>query len=110
MLAYNRVHSKDAAAKGTICQKKNHEGGVQKRVSGQCTLTDFCSRPQTSIISEFGVNVLFSEQGTVSCLWYSFKLFLSLSVQVYNLGTGTGYSVLQMVKAMEKASGREVSI
>ncbi|CAB1330774.1 unnamed protein product [Coregonus sp. 'balchen'] len=28
--------------------------------------------------------------------------------QVYNLGTGTGYSVLQMVKAMEKASGREI--
>lgn len=34
----------------------------------------------------------------------------SLPVQVYNLGTGTGYSVLQMVKAMEKASGRKVSI
>lgn len=30
------------------------------------------------------------------------------SSQVYNLGTGTGYSVLQMVQAMEKASGREV--
>ncbi|XP_056152040.1 UDP-glucose 4-epimerase isoform X3 [Lampris incognitus] len=29
--------------------------------------------------------------------------------KVYNLGTGTGYSVLQMVKAMEKASGREIS-
>ncbi|XP_037602603.1 UDP-glucose 4-epimerase isoform X2 [Sebastes umbrosus] len=28
--------------------------------------------------------------------------------KVYNLGTGTGYSVLQMVKAMEKASGREI--
>ncbi|KAI1231163.1 UDP-glucose 4-epimerase, partial [Lamprotornis superbus] len=27
---------------------------------------------------------------------------------IYNLGTGTGYSVLQMVQAMEKASGREV--
>lgn len=31
-------------------------------------------------------------------------------LQVYNLGTGKGYSVLQMVKAMEKASGKEVSI
>lgn len=30
------------------------------------------------------------------------------SSQIYNLGTGTGYSVLQMVQAMEKASGREV--
>ncbi|KAM9841939.1 UDP-glucose 4-epimerase isoform 2-T2 [Aulostomus maculatus] len=29
--------------------------------------------------------------------------------KVYNLGTGRGYSVLQMVKAMEKASGREIS-
>lgn len=28
--------------------------------------------------------------------------------QIYNLGTGTGYSVLQMVRAMEKASGRKV--
>eukprot|EP01136_Pigoraptor_vietnamica_P003288 Opistho-1_new@32349 len=27
---------------------------------------------------------------------------------VYNLGTGTGYSVLEMVAAMEKASGRKV--
>lgn len=33
----------------------------------------------------------------------------SLCLQVYNLGTGRGYSVLQMVKAMEKASGRKVS-
>uniref|UniRef100_A0AAR2JK94 UDP-glucose 4-epimerase n=1 Tax=Pygocentrus nattereri TaxID=42514 RepID=A0AAR2JK94_PYGNA len=29
--------------------------------------------------------------------------------KVYNLGTGTGYSVLQMVQAMEKASGREIA-
>uniref|UniRef100_A0AAV2JFG9 UDP-glucose 4-epimerase n=1 Tax=Knipowitschia caucasica TaxID=637954 RepID=A0AAV2JFG9_KNICA len=29
--------------------------------------------------------------------------------KVYNLGTGTGYSVLQMVKAMEKASGKEIA-
>lgn len=28
--------------------------------------------------------------------------------QIYNLGTGMGYSVLQMVRAMEKASGRKV--
>lgn len=32
-----------------------------------------------------------------------------LCLQAYNLGTGKGYSVLQMVKAMEKASGRKVS-
>jgi UDP-glucose 4-epimerase len=29
-------------------------------------------------------------------------------VLIYNLGTGTGYSVLDMVKAFEKASGRKV--
>ncbi|XP_072890573.1 UDP-glucose 4-epimerase isoform X2 [Hemitrygon akajei] len=36
------------------------------------------------------------------------KLKEKCNCKVYNLGTGTGYSVLQMVKAMEKASGREV--
>ena len=30
-------------------------------------------------------------------------------LQVYNLGTGHGYSVLDMVKAFEKASGKKVS-
>lgn len=28
---------------------------------------------------------------------------------VYNLGTGIGYSVLEMVKAMEEASGRKIA-
>uniref|UniRef100_A0A8C2Z074 UDP-glucose 4-epimerase n=1 Tax=Cyclopterus lumpus TaxID=8103 RepID=A0A8C2Z074_CYCLU len=37
------------------------------------------------------------------------KLKDNCGCQVYNLGTGTGYSVLQMVKAVEKASGREIS-
>ncbi|XP_060938614.1 UDP-glucose 4-epimerase isoform X1 [Limanda limanda] len=37
------------------------------------------------------------------------KLKEDCGCQVYNLGTGRGYSVLQMVKAMEKASGREIS-
>ncbi|KPP57553.1 UDP-glucose 4-epimerase-like, partial [Scleropages formosus] len=36
------------------------------------------------------------------------KLQGSCGCKVYNLGTGTGYSVLQMVAAMEKASGRKV--
>lgn len=36
------------------------------------------------------------------------KLKENCGCKVYNLGTGTGYSVLQMVKAMEKASGREI--
>lgn len=42
---------------------------------------------------------------------HTFHLFMwaLLYLQTYNLGTGKGYSVLQMVKAMEKASGREVS-
>ena len=36
------------------------------------------------------------------------KLEDKAGVSIYNLGTGNGYSVLQMVKAMEKASGREI--
>lgn len=36
-------------------------------------------------------------------------LFKFVSPQTYNLGTGKGYSVFQMVKAVEKASGRKVS-
>uniref|UniRef100_A0AAY4BMV4 UDP-glucose 4-epimerase n=1 Tax=Denticeps clupeoides TaxID=299321 RepID=A0AAY4BMV4_9TELE len=37
------------------------------------------------------------------------KLKENCGCKVYNLGTGTGYSVLQMVKAMEKASGKSIS-
>ena len=29
---------------------------------------------------------------------------------VYNLGTGTGYSVLEMVAALKKASGRDIPV
>ncbi|MGQ4665874.1 UDP-glucose 4-epimerase GalE [Metabacillus halosaccharovorans] len=36
------------------------------------------------------------------------KTALSSGVEVYNLGTGKGYSVLEMVKAFEKASGKQV--
>ncbi|XP_040507787.1 UDP-glucose 4-epimerase isoform X1 [Gallus gallus] len=36
------------------------------------------------------------------------KLKENCGCKIYNLGTGTGYSVLQMVQAMEKASGREL--
>ncbi|XP_066430191.1 UDP-glucose 4-epimerase [Eleutherodactylus coqui] len=36
------------------------------------------------------------------------KLQSSSGCKIYNLGTGVGYSVLQMVVAMEKASGRKV--
>lgn len=36
------------------------------------------------------------------------KLRENCGCKVYNLGTGTGYSVLDMVKAFEKASGRPV--
>ena len=28
--------------------------------------------------------------------------------QIYNLGTGKGYSVLEMIKALEKASGKKI--
>ncbi|MGP4074890.1 UDP-glucose 4-epimerase GalE [Halobacillus sp. K22] len=37
------------------------------------------------------------------------KVKSSKGVHTYNLGTGRGYSVLEMVKAFEKASGREIS-
>ncbi|XP_066494931.1 UDP-glucose 4-epimerase isoform X2 [Tiliqua scincoides] len=36
------------------------------------------------------------------------KLKEKCGCKIYNLGTGTGYSVLQMVKAMEKASGKKI--
>ncbi|XP_048358105.1 UDP-glucose 4-epimerase isoform X2 [Sphaerodactylus townsendi] len=36
------------------------------------------------------------------------KLEENCGCKIYNLGTGVGYSVLQMVKAMEKASGKEL--
>ncbi|PAV83384.1 hypothetical protein WR25_16118 [Diploscapter pachys] len=32
-----------------------------------------------------------------------------IGTEIYNLGTGTGYSVKEMVAAMEKASGRKIS-
>uniref|UniRef100_A0A8C5S609 UDP-glucose 4-epimerase n=2 Tax=Laticauda laticaudata TaxID=8630 RepID=A0A8C5S609_LATLA len=37
------------------------------------------------------------------------KLKENCGCKIYNLGTGIGYSVLQMVKAMEKASGRQIN-
>ena len=36
------------------------------------------------------------------------KLALNPGVEVYNLGTGRGYSVLEMVRAFERASGRTI--
>lgn len=36
------------------------------------------------------------------------KLEKGVGIEVYNLGTGNGYSVLQLVKAFEKASGKVV--
>ncbi|KAL7669720.1 hypothetical protein ACOME3_004668 [Neoechinorhynchus agilis] len=38
----------------------------------------------------------------------SMKKFSEPGVHIYNLGTGKGYSVLDMVKALEKVSGRNV--
>ena len=37
------------------------------------------------------------------------KLEQGVGIEVYNLGTGNGYSVLQIVRAFEKASGKVVS-
>jgi UDP-glucose 4-epimerase len=36
------------------------------------------------------------------------KIIYSTGVEVYNLGTGKGYCVLEMIAAFEKASGKEV--
>lgn len=36
------------------------------------------------------------------------KLFKGNGVEIYNLGTGKGYSVLEIVHAFEKASGRKI--
>jgi UDP-glucose 4-epimerase len=36
------------------------------------------------------------------------KVVLSGGTYTFNLGTGSGYSVLDMVRAMEKATGREI--
>ncbi|MGI2790636.1 UDP-glucose 4-epimerase GalE [Bacillus cytotoxicus] len=36
------------------------------------------------------------------------KVLKTTGIDAYNLGTGTGYSVLEMVKAFEKVSGRKV--
>ncbi len=37
------------------------------------------------------------------------KVLSGSGINVYNLGTGTGYSVLDIVKAFEKASGRKIN-
>ena len=37
------------------------------------------------------------------------RLELNMGLDVYNLGTGQGYSVLEMIKAFEKASGQKVN-
>ncbi|WP_461671205.1 GDP-mannose 4,6-dehydratase, partial [Mycobacterium tuberculosis] len=36
------------------------------------------------------------------------KLVFGEGLQTYNLGTGRGYSVLEMIKAFERASGRRI--
>ncbi len=52
------------------------------------------------------IHVVDLAQGHVKALD---KLFQDPGVVVYNLGTGKGYSVLEMVRSFVKASGREVS-
>jgi UDP-glucose 4-epimerase len=36
------------------------------------------------------------------------KLFKGSGIDIYNLGTGKGYSVLEIVNAFEKASGKKI--
>ncbi|CAF5126063.1 unnamed protein product, partial [Rotaria sp. Silwood1] len=37
------------------------------------------------------------------------QLEMNCGLKIYNLGTGKGYSVLEMIKALEKASGKTIS-
>ncbi|KAL8622450.1 hypothetical protein ACOMHN_034115 [Nucella lapillus] len=51
------------------------------------------------------IHVVDLAQGHVAAVG---KVFEQCGLKVYNLGTGHGYSVLDMVKAFEKASGKKV--
>ena len=51
------------------------------------------------------IHVVDLAKGHVAAVKYAAE---NLGCDVFNLGTGTGYSVLDMVKAFEKASGRPV--
>ena len=37
------------------------------------------------------------------------RLDLNMGLDIYNLGTGQGYSVLEMIKAFEKACGKPIN-
>lgn len=53
------------------------------------------------------IHVVDLAQGHVKALN---KLFFNRGLDVYNLGTGTGYSVLEVVKAFEKISGKSIPL
>uniref|UniRef100_A0A7N5ZRG9 UDP-glucose 4-epimerase n=1 Tax=Anabas testudineus TaxID=64144 RepID=A0A7N5ZRG9_ANATE len=59
------------------------------------------------------LNVFGNDYDTIDGTGNLFSIILTIKLLltfcVYNLGTGRGYSVLQMVKAMEKASGKEIA-
>ncbi len=54
-------------------------------------------------LSEQGYKVTLSESGEEAI-----KKLEDSGVYIYNLGTGKGYSVLETVKAFEKASGKKI--
>ncbi|GMS91304.1 hypothetical protein PENTCL1PPCAC_13479 [Pristionchus entomophagus] len=54
------------------------------------------------------IHVVDLAKGHVNALERALGKNGSIGTEVYNLGTGTGYSVLEMVEAMEKASGRNI--
>lgn len=53
------------------------------------------------------IHVVDLAKGHVAAL-QKIKPGLNEAFKVYNLGTGRGYSVLEMIKALEKASGKEI--
>ncbi|KAF8358552.1 hypothetical protein PRIPAC_93547 [Pristionchus pacificus] len=55
------------------------------------------------------IHVVDLAKGHVKALERALEENASIGTEVYNLGTGTGYSVKEMVAAMEKASGRTIN-
>lgn len=63
---------------------------------------DYGTEPDGTGVRDY-IHVVDLAQGHVAALK---KLDENCGMKVYNLGTGRGYSVLEMVKAVEKASGK----
>ena len=73
-------------------------------IGGKLSLAeDYLTEPIKSAIRKYSLNLVNRDSAIASS-----KLKEKAGVSVYNLGTGNGYSVLDMVKAVEKACGKEI--